>query len=201
MYRWSKKTFQPKAHCLPHVLISLLTFSWSLRSSWTWNIKKGKIKFFLMDIWLWLSANSAYLNQASLTIRTQGRAGKFPVGGETNRFRQLLTWQWWLNSPWAPGHICGISVKLVVVVVLLFLVLVQGLTKVSDQSRALEDRNDSNNSLEVCTPISFIHLFYNSPDMDVVDMHNILIIPSDSVLWEKTMEASYLVGSFSCQFD
>ena len=26
-------------------------------------------------------------------------------------------------------------------------------------------------------------------------MHNILIIPSDSVLWEKTMEASYLVGS------
>ena len=90
---------------------------------------------------------------------------------------------------------------LVVVVVLLFLVLVQGLTEVSDQSRALEDRNDSNNSLEVCTPNSFIHLFYNSPDMDVVDMHNILIIPSDSVLWEKTMEASYLVGSFPCQFD
>ena len=25
------------------------------------------------------------LNQASLTIRTRGRAGKFPVGGETNR--------------------------------------------------------------------------------------------------------------------
>ena len=38
----------------------------------------------------------------------------------------------------------------------LFLVLVQGLTKVSDQSHALEDRNDSNNSLEVCTPNSFI---------------------------------------------
>ena len=88
-----------------------------------------------------------------------------------------------------------------VVVVLLFLVLVQGLTKVSDQSHTLEDRNDSNNSLEVCTPNSFIHLFYNSPDMDVVDMHNILIIPSDSVLWEKTMEASYLVGSFPGQFD
>ena len=77
----------------------------------------------------------------------------------------------------------------------------QGLTKASDQSRTLEDRNDSNNSLEVCTPSSFIHLFYNSPDMDVVDMYNILIIPSDSVLWEKTMEASYLVGSFPCQFD
>ena len=58
---------------------------------------------------------------------------------------------------------------LVVVVVLLFLVLVQGLT--------------------------------NSLDMDVVDMNNILIILSDSVLWEKTMEASYLVGSFPCQFD
>ena len=90
---------------------------------------------------------------------------------------------------------------LVVVVVLLFSVLVQGLTKVSDQSRALEDRNDSNNSLEVCTPNSFIHLFYNSPDMDVADVYNILIIPSDSVLWEKTMEAPYLVGSFPCQFD
>ena len=64
---------------------------------------------------------------------------------------------------------------LVVVVVLLFLVLVQGLTEVSDQSRALEDRNDSNNSLEVYTPNSFIHLFYNSLDMDVVDMYNILI--------------------------
>ena len=66
----------------------------------------------------------------------------------------------------------------------------QGLTKVSDQSRALEDRNDSKNSLEVYTPNSFIHLFYNSPYMDVVDMHNILTIPSDSVLREKTMEAS-----------
>ena len=81
------------------------------------------------------------------------------------------------------------------------LVLVQGLTKVSDQSRALEDRNDGNNSLEVYTPNSFIDLFYNSPYMDVVDMHNILIIPSNSVLWEKTMDASYLVGSFPCQFN
>ena len=88
-----------------------------------------------------------------------------------------------------------------VVVVLLFSVLVQGLTKVSDQSHALEDRNDSNNSLEVYTPNSFIYLLYNSPYMDVVDMHNILIIPSDSVLWEKPMEACYLVGSFPCQFN
>ena len=79
---------------------------------------------------------------------------------------------------------------LVVVVVLLFSVLVQGLTKVSDQSRALEDRNDSNNSLEVHTPNSFIHLFYNSLDMDIVDMHSVIVTPSDSVLREKTMEAS-----------
>ena len=68
-----------------------------------------------------------------------------------------------------------------------------------DQSHVLEDRNDSNNSLEVYTPNSFIHLFYNSPYMDIVDMHNILITPSDSVLWAKTMEVSYLVGSFPCQ--
>ena len=32
-------------------------------------------------------------------------------------------------------------------------------------------------------------------------MLNILIIPSDSVLWGKTMEASQLVGSFPCQLD
>ena len=67
-----------------------------------------------------------------------------------------------------------------------------GLTKVSDQSHALKIEMISNNSLEVYTPKSFIHLFYNSPYMDVVDMHNKLTIPSDSVLWEKTMEGSYL---------
>ena len=49
------------------------------------------------------------------------------------------------------------------------------------------------------TPNSFIHLLYNSPYMDIVNMHNVMITPSDSVLWEKTMEASYLVGSFPCQ--
>ena len=65
-----------------------------------------------------------------------------------------------------------------------------GTHQIRDQSCALEDRNDSNNSLEVYTPNSFIHLFYNSPYMDIVDMHNILIIPSDSVLWVKTVEAS-----------
>ena len=90
---------------------------------------------------------------------------------------------------------------LVVVVVLLFSVLVQGLTKVRDQSRTLEDRDNINNSLEVYTPNSFIHLFYNSPYMDVVDMHKVIVTPSDSVLREKTMEASYLVGSFPCQFN
>ena len=53
--------------------------------------------------------------------------------------------------------------------------------------------------LEVYTPNSFIHLFYNSPYMDIVNMHSVLITPSDSVLWEWTMETSYLVGSFPCQ--
>ena len=76
-----------------------------------------------------------------------------------------------------------------------------GTHQIRDQSRALEDRNDSNNSLEVYTPNSFIRLFYNSPDMDIVNMHHVLITPSDSVLWEKTMEASYHVGSFPCQFN
>ena len=87
---------------------------------------------------------------------------------------------------------------IVVVVVLLFGSRA-GTHQIRDQSRPLEDRNDSNNSLEVHTPNSFIHLFYNSLHMDIVDMHNVFVTPSDSVLWEKTMEASYLVGSFPCQ--
>ena len=74
-----------------------------------------------------------------------------------------------------------------------------GTHQIRDQSHAFEDRNDSNNSLDLYTPNSFIHLLYNSPYMDIVDMHNVLITPSDSVLWVKTMEASYLVGSFPCQ--
>ena len=81
------------------------------------------------------------------------------------------------------------------------LVLVQGLSREGVSLALWKIEMIKKNSLEVYTPNSFIHLFYNSPYMDVVDMHNILIIPSDSVLWEKTMEASYLVGSFPCQFN
>ena len=87
---------------------------------------------------------------------------------------------------------------LVVVVVLLF-GSCAGTHQIRDQSCTLEDRNDSNNSLEVYTPKSFIHLLYNSPHMDIVDMHSVIVTPSDSVLCEKTVEASYLVGSFPCQ--
>ena len=57
-----------------------------------------------------------------------------------------------------------------------------GTCQIRDQSCALEDRNDSNNSLEVHTPNSFIHLLYNSPYMDIVNMHNVVVTPSDSVL-------------------
>ena len=77
-----------------------------------------------------------------------------------------------------------------VVVVVLFFGSHAGTRQIRDQSRVLEDRNDSNNSLEVHTPNTFIHLLYNSPYMDIVNMHNVMITPSDSVLWEKTMEAS-----------
>ena len=76
-----------------------------------------------------------------------------------------------------------------------------GTHQIRDQSHALEDRNDSDNSLEVYTPNSFIHLFYNSPYMDIEDMHKVIVTPSVSVLREKTMEASFLVGSFPCQFN
>ena len=71
-----------------------------------------------------------------------------------------------------------------VVVVLLFGSRA-GTHQIRDQSHALEDRNDRNNSLEVHTPNSFIHLLYNSPHMDIVDMHSVIVTPSDSVLWEN----------------
>ena len=87
---------------------------------------------------------------------------------------------------------------LVIVVVLLF-GSCAGTCQIRDQSHALEDRNDSNNSLEAYTPKSFIHLLYNSLHMDIVNMDSISVTPSDSVLWVKTMEASYSVGSFPCQ--
>ena len=80
-----------------------------------------------------------------------------------------------LNSPWVPGHFCGVSIVIVVVVVLLY-GSHAGTHQIRDQScaldikDALEDRNDSNNSLEVHTPKSFIHLLYNSLYMDIVDM-------------------------------
>ena len=102
-----------------------------------------------------------------------------------------------LNSPWAPAHFCGVSI--VIVVVVLLFGSHAGTHQIRDQSHALEDRNDSNNSLEVYTPKSFIHLLYNSLHMDIVDMHNVIVTPSDSVLREKTMEASYPLGSFPCQ--
>ena len=79
-----------------------------------------------------------------------------------------------LNSPWAPGHFCGVSIVLVVVVVLLFSSCA-GTHQIRDQSHALEDRNNSNNSLEVHTPNSFIHLLYNSLHMNIVDMHSVIL--------------------------
>ena len=36
--------------------------------------------------------------------------------------------------------------------------------------------------------------------MNIIDMHSVVITPSVSVLLGKTMEASYGVGSFPCQF-
>ena len=84
--------------------------------------------------------------------------------------RQLQ--MWWLNSPWATGHFCGVSIVIVVVVVLLWFSC-RDSRQIRDQSHALEDRNDSNNSSEVYTPNSFIHLLYNSLYMDIVDIHNV----------------------------
>ena len=140
----------------------------------------------------------SYCPDQAFLICTRGGTGEFPVG-EISRpqtatvvvvKQSLGSWShlWSLNSVSGHGSTSLFGSR-------------AGTRQISDQSRALEDRNDSNNSLEVYTPNSFIHLFYNSPDMDIVNMHNVLITPSDSVLWEKTMEASYHVGSFPCQFN
>ena len=127
------------------------------------------------------------LLEPDLLIRTGGRTGKIPVG-EISRpqavnvvviEQSLGSW----SHMWSPSNVSGCGSTSL-------FGSRAGTHQIRDQSRALVDRNGSNNSLEVYTPNSFIHLFYNSPYMDVVDMHNILFIPSDSVLREKTVEAS-----------
>ena len=139
-----------------------------------------------------------YCPDQAFLIHTRGRTGEFSVN-EISRPRtativvvkqSLGSWShlWSLSNVSGCGSTSLFGSR-------------AGTHQIRDQSRALEDRNDSNNSLEVYTPNSFIHLFYNSSYMDVVDMHNVIITPSDSVLLEKTMEASYLIGSFPCQFN
>ena len=145
-----------------------------------------------------MTAPDLYLNQALLITRTRGKTGDIPVG-EISRpqavnvvviEQSLGSWSrlWSLSNVSDCGSTSLFGSR-------------AGTHQIRDQSRALDDRNYSNNYLEVYTPNSFIHLFYNSPYMDVVDMHNVIVTPSDSVLLEKTMEASYLVGSFPCQFN
>ena len=127
------------------------------------------------------------LNQAFF-ICTRGRTGESQVKGEISRpqtatvvvvKQSLGSWShlWSLSNVSGCGSTSLFSSR-------------AGTHQIRDQSHALEDRNDSNNSLEVYTPNSFIRLFYNSPDMDIVNMHNVLFTPSDSVLREKTVEAS-----------
>ena len=117
-----------------------------------------------------ITADSGYcLNQAFL-MYTKGRTGESPVG-EINSpqaatdvvaKQSLGSWShlWSLNSHSGCGSTSLFGSH-------------AGTHQIRDQSHALEDRNDSNNSLEVHTLNSFIHLLYNSPHMDIVNMHNI----------------------------
>ena len=73
-----------------------------------------------------------YLNQVSLTVRTRGKH-RFPGVRSIDLRQSLGSW----SHLWSLNNVSGCGST--------SLVLVQGLTKVSDQSRALEDRNDSNN--------------------------------------------------------
>ena len=78
------------------------------------------------------------------------------------------------------------------VVVLLWGFSCTGTRQISDQSRAIgRSRKDTTPVvLKMNTPNSFIHLLYNCPRIDKVNMHSIVITPSVSVLIGKTMEAS-----------
>ena len=140
--------------------------------------------------------DSGYCSNQAFLICTRGRTGEFSVGQisrpqtatDVVAKQSLGSWSllWSLSNVSGCGSTSLFGSR-------------AGTHQIRDQSRTLEDRNDSNNSLEVYTPNSFIHLLYNSLYMYIVNMHNIVITPSDSVLWEKTTEASLLVGSFPCQ--
>ena len=118
---------------------------------------------------------------------TYGRSGRFPVGEiNSSQTATIVVVKQPLGSwshLWSLSNVSGCGSTSL-------FGSHAGTHQIRDQSRTLEDRNDCNNSLEVYTPNSFIHLFYNSPYMDIVDMHNVLITPSDSVLRAKTVEAS-----------
>ena len=143
--------------------------------SWSWHQNNC--------CWQWLLLRPGHLRWGC----AYGRSVRFPVGEINNSQtativvvkQSLGSWShlWSLSNVSGCGSTSLFSSH-------------AGTHQIRDQSHALEDRNDSNNSLEMYTPNSFIYLFYNSPYMDIVDMHNILIIPSDSVLWVKTVEAS-----------
>ena len=72
-------------------------------------------------------SGGGYCSDQAFLIRTRGRTGEFPVGEISGP--QTADSYGELHSPWAPGHVCGVSAVLLVVVVLLFSVLVQGLTR------------------------------------------------------------------------
>ena len=113
------------------------------------------------------------LLEPGLLIRTRGRTGEFPVG-EISRYQTAtdVVVKWSLGSwshTWSLSNVSGCGSTSL-------FGSHAGTHQIRDQSRALEDRNDSNNSQHVYTPNSLIHLSYSSPFMDVVDMHNILII-------------------------
>ena len=72
------------------------------------------------------AVGGGYCPDQAFSIRTGGRTGEFPVGEISGP--QTADSYGGYTVPWAPGHVCGVSTMLVVVVVLLFSVLVQGLT-------------------------------------------------------------------------
>ena len=115
----------------PVNLLEFITFVFSWNRFDNTAIVQWSVHVLSMNTWRWLPYGQFCLAAATAQTRPSKvylwQVWEFPSGGEPIVLRQLLLW--WLNSPWTPGHIGGVLVMLVVVVVLLFSVLVQGLVR------------------------------------------------------------------------
>ena len=84
---------KPTALCTRHILVHHVVQQVMLSQASVCSLQ-GLGGRYMMTVTVAAPNHCYCLNQASLTMRTRGRAGKFPVGGKPIGLKQLLMWRW-----------------------------------------------------------------------------------------------------------